>query len=371
MKKAFTLIELLVVIAIIAILAAMLMPALSKAKSEAMKASCTSNVHNLGLAWSMFRKEHNEEWTREKCVGWDTGPESIADLAGLGYIKDMDVYMCPAFENPYHITPTVIRYPTDISETGLTQGKFEEGYTGEIDGITYFADEARISRESVSQRAVLADGIRMLTNQGKVPANHADHWGHAVGANVLFVDNVVKWIDVYRPEHEWVMDKADSLEPGGIGWCKGETWYPHVTGGTWRRFGYIQNVRLLQPDPNVAGEYVGGGEDSLLNDYTAHGDVEYADDVDDIYYVECDSEADLPGGSWTATWGETFGDDCKWGFFAPARGARCTFLRDKSKRDCSLAGGHLWWWRSSTGIYNQYPEFEGTEGWGWPDEYQE
>src|SRR5512134_2634156 len=92
-KMAFTLIELLVVIAIIAILAALLLPALSRAKSKAHTINCVSNLRQWGINWLLYADDHQGSFSPGNTVSGMRGEWVVALQSYYG--KKPQLLLCP------------------------------------------------------------------------------------------------------------------------------------------------------------------------------------------------------------------------------------------------------------------------------------
>ena len=235
-KRGFTLIELLVVIAIIAILAAILFPVFSRAREQARKATCQSNLKQISNALMMYTQDWDEQLpVCSTWCGWKDTWNNLQYYQRLApYVKNWQIWACPSAKGgcannsiPHHAVNDMI----NASNAGKTPVPIPSNFT-----LSYGYMESIQNRTSNQHRLttwtqpastpVIADCSGLLNSPYRVgwanvcaakcnPNRQTDdNTRHSGGSNVLFLDGHVKWYKAEQFVNDWLSGRLRT----GYGW---------------------------------------------------------------------------------------------------------------------------------------------------------
>ncbi len=192
-QSAFTLIELLVVISIIGILAAILFPVFGRARENGRRASCQSNLKQMGLATAQYLQDYDERYMLHAHIVGGVQVSASWFVHLQPYIKSEQVFQCPSNAGgETDVYPNNSGAPIDPKTDYIQNGLF-----------VHAVHSAKIA--TPAQQIYAAERERNYdvedyhpwpepTNANQPEWNNVHKTIHLGGSNFLFADGHVKWL---------------------------------------------------------------------------------------------------------------------------------------------------------------------------------
>jgi prepilin-type N-terminal cleavage/methylation domain-containing protein/prepilin-type processing-associated H-X9-DG protein len=198
----FTLIELLVVIAIIAILAAMLLPALAAAKQRAWTITCNSNLHQISLGMKMYADDNSGRYPKSfGHVSWNfTNPDAPTNAwmqQIYSYTQNTNVFRCPSNKLLPSSAQSRFNY-FNGARAAFVAANYQQASLNEK--LIKLPTELVVSGDTLDFATDDADKDDYSQNCVGGPANGLpwEEWqAHSQGQNILFADGHAKWYKGY------------------------------------------------------------------------------------------------------------------------------------------------------------------------------